>query len=308
MNLENKVKNRYWISKYLLELLFRVSKLERSSGGGSQDLQSVMENGKVYFNPTTYEYLAFNFPFPNSVLIGTKYGGMSSRQGSTTLSNNFSEIANSGITSLTVEAVADKNLLFSLPTDKSTGDYIIATLEDIEALKNEQGQVKVNYTGLSTVGFVAETLKTLDINGATPTIVSSPTTKFPFSTPNTYAGFFDSARGSSPTGRLIENPIDGQVHTWRFQISYINKGAGNNGSLDLILTNPVSGFQYVMPFTLPSGRTEGTLNNVAITIADGASIPAPNGYILQCRTSFSDANLTIDSISITRISQAVENF
>lgn len=180
-------------------------------------------------------------------------------------------------------------------------------LQDISEIRNEQGQVKINYIGLSTTGFIAEVIKVLDINSATPIVVSSPTTTYPFSTPNNYGGFFDSSRGSSPTGRLIENPINGQVHTWRFQISYVNKAAGNNGSLDLILTNPVSGFQYVMPFTLPSGRTSGTLNNVAITIADGASIPIPNGYILQCRTSFSDANLTIDSISITRISQAKEN-
>lgn len=192
-------------------------------------------------------------------------------------------------------------ILFPTPTVSAT--YILAT-EDQTI--NESGQVKVNYTGLTTTGFTAEVVKTLNINAATPTVVSSPTTTFPVSTPNSYVGVFDSARGTSPTGRLIENPINGQTHTWRIQLSFSGKVAGNNGALDLILTNPVSGFQYVMATTLPSGRTAGVINVLAITIADGASIPSPSGYILQAITSFTDATLAISIDSITRISHTVD--
>ncbi len=212
-------------------------------------------------------------------------------------------------------AGAGTSVLFEDPTIISTlkfpapaiaGDYIIATEDQIDALKNESGQVKVNYTGLNTTNFTADVEKILDINAATPTIVSSPTTTFPISTPNNYGGFFDATRGITPTGRLIENPINGQVHTWRIQLTYSGKTAGSNGSLDIILANPVSGFTYVLPFTLPSGRTSGTINSLAITIADQESIPDPRGYILKAITSFNDATLSINIDSITRISAGVE--
>lgn len=303
-------------------------------GGGTQDLQSVLDNGHYAESSDGNSYISLLDSTPsgyeNNLYIAnddfTSYSFLSMNK------NNGFLGATQGTQSGFINFVGGKFLLRdSLDTSLTSvrfapslgieGEthidipakaprlehYTLTTLEDIAELRNEQGQVKVNYTGLSTTGFTAEVVKILDINAATPTLVSSPTTIFPYSTPNTYSGFFDSARGSSPTGRLIENPVEGQVHTWRFQIGYSAKGVSNNGSFDLILTNPVSGFQYVMPFTLPSGRTSGTLNNVAITIADEASIPSPNGYILQCRTSFTDANLAINSISITRISQAVEN-
>lgn len=173
-----------------------------------------------------------------------------------------------------------------------------------EVFYNEAGQVKVNFTGLTLTNFTADTIKTFDINSGVPTIVSSPTTTFPHSTIHSYSGVFDSTRGSSPTGRLIENPINGQKHVWRVQGSYSNKATGNNGALDLVLKNPVSGFSVTKSITLPSGRTSGLFDELIITIADQASIPSPNGYILQSSTSFSDANLSISITSITRFSDA----
>lgn len=171
---------------------------------------------------------------------------------------------------------------------------------------NEAGQVRINYTGLGLVGFVADVAQAFNINAATPTVAASPTTTYPTSTPNSYAGVFDATRGTTPTGRLIENPILGQTHTWRFQVEYAGKVAGNNGALDIILTNPVSGFQYTMSFTLPSGRTSGILNDIAITIADNASISSPNGYILQTKTSFTDATLEVNVTNITRVSHSIK--
>jgi hypothetical protein len=172
--------------------------------------------------------------------------------------------------------------------------------------KIEAGQVKINYTGLSVTNFVSSVVKTFDINVATPVVVGSPTTTYPNSTPTNYSGVFSASRGSSPTGRLIENPIIGQLHTWRIQYSYSNKASGSNGAFDLIFTNPVSGFQFIMSNTFPSGRTNGVLNSIAITVADNESIPSPKGYILQAMTSFTDTDLTIEILSITRISNAIE--
>lgn len=199
-----------------------------------------------------------------------------------------------------------QKLAYNSNVDTSAKCIGLSSDYEIVQATNEAGQIKVNYTGLTLNNFTAETIKVFDVIAASATTVAPPTTTMPYSTSITFSSFFDAGRGSSPTGRFIENPRDGQVHTWRFQLSYTNKASGNNGSLDLIFTNPVSGFQFVMPFTLPSGRTSGTLNNVAITIADPASIPSPNGYILQAITSFSDTNLTIEINSITRISHALD--
>lgn len=190
-------------------------------------------------------------------------------------------------------------------TGKSVNGILFDETGDAE-LFDEAGQIRVDYLNLSTTNFVDGVVKTLDVNSATPIVFSFPTTMYPHSTPKSYVGFFDATRGVTPTGRFIENPIYGQTHIWRFQVSYANKASGNNGSLDLIMINPVSGFQYVMSFTLPSGKTNGILNILGITIANEQSIPPPEGYILQVSTSFTDSNLMVNIDSITRISIAVE--
>ena len=169
-------------------------------------------------------------------------------------------------------------------------------------INNESGQVKVNYTGLSLTGFTENVARTFNIGSATPTIVSSPTTMFPVSTSNNYSGIYDSTRAG---GKLIENPINGQVHNWRFQVLYSNKPSNLALGLDIVLLNPVSGFQYVINFTLPESKTSGQVNGTAISIADQASIPSPNGYIVQAIVSKTEAPLVIEIASITRISLAI---
>ena len=173
---------------------------------------------------------------------------------------------------------------------------------------NESGQVKVNYTGLTLSDFTADVYKVFDIISATTTVSDSPTTTYPHSTPNSYAGMFDGSRGNSPNGRLIENPIGGQVHTWRIQGSYSGKSTGGSGVelLYLRIRNPVSGFQIIKAITLPNGMDTGNIYEEIITIADDASIPSPNGYILEAATSMTDSGLTVQMDSITRISYAVE--
>ena len=173
---------------------------------------------------------------------------------------------------------------------------------------NESGQVKVNYTGLTLSNFTANVYKAFNIISATTTVAASPTTTYPHSTPNSYAGVFDETRGNSPNGRLIENPIGGQVHAWRIQGSYSGKSTGGNGVelLYLRIRNPVSGFQIIKAITLPNGVDTGNIYEEIITIADDASIPSPNGYILEAATSMTDSGLTVQMDSITRISYAVE--
>ena len=173
---------------------------------------------------------------------------------------------------------------------------------------NEAGQVKVNYTDLSVSNFTANTYKPFNIISATHAIAASPTTTYPHSTPNNYAGVFDGARGSTPNGRLIENPVGGQTHAWRLQGSYSGKSTGGSGVelLYLRIRNPVSGFQIIKAITLPNGIASGNIYEEFITIADDASIPSPNGYILEVASSVTDAGLTVQMDSITRISFAVE--
>jgi len=173
---------------------------------------------------------------------------------------------------------------------------------------NESGQVKVNYTGLTVNNFTANTYKPFNIISATHTVATSPTTTYPHSTPKNYAGVFDGARGNTPNGRLIENPVGGQTHAWRLQGSYSGKSSGGSGVelLYLRIKNPVSGFQIIKAITLPNGMASGNIYEEFITIADDASIPSPNGYILEVAASVTDAGLTVQMESITRISFAVE--
>ena len=173
---------------------------------------------------------------------------------------------------------------------------------------NEAGQVKVNYTGLTLNNFAANTYKTFNIISATTSLSGSPTTTYPHSTPNNYAGVFDGTRGNSPNGRLIENPIGGQVHAWRIQGSYSGKSTGGSGVelLYLRIRNPVSGFQITKAIVMPNGLAAAVVYEEIITIADTASIPSPNGYILEVASSVTDAGLTVQLDNITRISYAVE--
>lgn len=197
-------------------------------------------------------------------------------------------------------------------TTSSVRNNFAAAKSEIEALqarRNNAGQVKVNYgTTLALVGFVDGVIKTFNISAATPSLSAAPTTTWPFSAPNkTYADVFDAARGTLPVaGRLIENPVPGQVHLWRFQVAYSSKNGGETGPMALQIFNPVSGFVYPMPISLPTSATAGVFNCIGLTIADDASIPAPQGYILQASCGFTDPDLRIEITSITRISLASE--
>ena len=197
-------------------------------------------------------------------------------------------------------------------TDVVSTDNILEAIGKLQAkasaLRNEAGQVKVNYTGLSVSNFTANTYKVFDIISATTVLSAPPTTTYPHSTPNSYAGVFDGTRGNTPNGRLIENPIGGQVHAWRIQGSYSGKSTGGSGVelLYLRVRNPVSGFQIIKAITLPNGLATGNIYEEIITIADDASIPSPNGYILEAATSMTDSGLIVQIDNITRISFAVE--
>lgn len=176
--------------------------------------------------------------------------------------------------------------------------------------KNEAGQIKVNYTGLSLINFTINVGKQFNIGVATPTISTSPTTIYPNSTPNNYSGIFDLTRNGGTAefpGRLIENPIAGQAHVWRIIGTFANKPTANIGELIIRLENPTSGFKTIQQFTLPGRKTEGSFSALLYTIADSASITSPNGYILTAETSFTDSDLTINIESITRFSNAIDN-
>ncbi|WBV58183.1 pyocin knob domain-containing protein [Chryseobacterium daecheongense] len=179
------------------------------------------------------------------------------------------------------------------------------------ARKNESGQIKVSYAGLSVSNFTANTYKQLNINIATPTIVSSPVTKYPNSTPNNYKGIFDSGRNGGSTtysGRLIENPIPGQNHRWRIMGSFSDRtnALSDTLTLGIRLKNPVSGFSLMGVITVAPQQSSGEFSLYYDTIADAASISSANGYILEVVASSTDANLSVNINSITRFSEAIE--
>lgn len=203
-------------------------------------------------------------------------------------------------------------LVVSDSSDVVETDNIVEAFGKVQGqlnnIYNEAGQVKITYTGLSLTNFSSNTYKTFDLNTATPTVVSSPTTEYPHSTPNSYSGIFDSSRGASPNGRLIENPVSGQVHGWRIQGSWSGKSTSGGGVeiLHIKIRNPVSGFQLTKSIIMSNDLATGDFFEELITIADDQSIPSPNGYILEASSSTTDAGLTVQIDAITRISYAKE--
>jgi hypothetical protein len=157
MNLEEKTKNRYWISKFIKELLIRVSFLEKEINdigpGTPQNLQQTLDSGKSaqYDSNSSIEILAgvedsrrFNLNINNSFTsgLGSQFfvnsfvGFLSSNIGDRTsqfyASNGRSEIRETYLTNTTVvnflEPIA--NTTISYPA-KPIGDYTLATLDDI---------------------------------------------------------------------------------------------------------------------------------------------------------------------------------
>ena len=217
-------------------------------------------------------------------------------------------ISSSGVTSAPVAGSDIGSLPLTVAFSAITGKPTTLAGYGISDAYNESGQVKVNYTGLTLNNFTANTYKTFNIISATTSLSGSPTTTYPHSTPNSYAGVFDGARGNTPNGRLIENPIGGQVHAWRIQGSYSGKSTGGSGVelLYLRIRNPVSGFQITKAIVMPNGLAATAVYEEIITIADTASIPSPNGYVLEVASSVTDTGLTVKLDNITRISYAVE--
>jgi hypothetical protein len=176
--------------------------------------------------------------------------------------------------------------------------------------KNEAGQVVVSYIGLSVNNLTPNVFKQLDISSGTPTI-SSSSTKYPNSTPNSYVGFFDSARNGGTTtfqGRLIENPIVGQYHRYRIIGTWSRTSATVTQTFTARLKNPVSGFALTSPTTIDASSTSGQFVAYFDVIADSNSINSPNGYIIEFAYSnpTADSSFTVTPTSISRFSLAIE--
>lgn len=180
-------------------------------------------------------------------------------------------------------------------------------VRNLQKSHDEAGQVKVNWPDVSIVGFTASVKQFFDIAAGTPTL--SVLNIFPASSQGEgVAAIFDASRSDGNpgglVGKLIENASNKQAHIWRCIFSYSNKSVNANVGVSVGLENPNSGFIVKDADTLPSGSTEGTFTALLITLADDLSIPSPEGYILSCETTDTDALLEIGLESITRISNA----
>lgn len=102
---------------------------------------------------------------------------------------------------------------------------------------------------------------------------------------------------------FIENPIDGQFHTWRIIGSYTGKSGGGIATINVRLKNPVSGFTLTGATTCQKGSDADSFSINISTIADSGSLPtdaSPNrGYYFDIVT---DTKMRITINSITRIS------
>lgn len=171
---------------------------------------------------------------------------------------------------------------------------------------NEAGLVQVSYGSTLSVGaLVASTPKTFDIGAATPSVLPSST--YPNSAPTkTYADFFDAARGTLPNGRLIENPINGQLHLWTVSGSYSGKATAEVGSLKMRLRNLASGSLNERRIILLAGILTDTFSVDFYSTADASSITPPNGYVLDVIADFAPVGIQINISSITRLSFAID--
>lgn len=172
---------------------------------------------------------------------------------------------------------------------------------------NNAGHVKVNYTGLTIVGFESAIVKQFPLYQATAIVSPQPTTEWPNNSIAQYNGGMW-IPGDNPinTGRLRENNVLGQVTRWRIIGTYTNKTIGNTTSLQIGLKNPDSGFYAVGKNYLPATVQDGDFAFEISTISDLASLDTGNGYIIDAKCSTTDPTLTISITSISRISEATE--
>jgi len=178
-----------------------------------------------------------------------------------------------------------------------------------------EGQVKINGSGgqpITSVNFENDIAKIFEYDNGALDLSPSPVTQFPSNITNpTDADIVD-----PNTFRLLENPIEGQVHYWRIEYRFANKGGNNNLGITIGLRNPVSGFTITKTDTLfssarfspnvtfPDGSNKQLPSSlILVTIADSASIGT--GYQLFGATTSTDNDLTITIDSVTRISTSM---
>ena len=144
-------------------------------------------------------------------------------------------------------------------------------------LADNNGQVKVN-DGNGIVAGWAFGDPSIDnqwqsILYTTPLGLSAfPTTSWPKTTPSQADGdIYDSAND-----RFIENPVLGQAQMWRIQFEYV-KAMGPNTEVFFELRNNLSGFILADYFLAQREGVPYFDLVTTLTIADGASLPAPNG-------------------------------
>lgn len=171
------------------------------------------------------------------------------------------------------------------------------------ASTNNQGQVKITYTGLTLSSFLSGVLQVFDFTVANNIVLDYPTTKWPVGqsayNPDVFITTTDSYR-------LRENNVLGQVHRWRIMGTYYNKSVGVTTSLQLVLMNPDSNFSAVGKNYLPANVTQGDFAFEITTIADNNSLDTNKGYVIAAKTSSDDSILTIEITSIVRISEATD--
>jgi len=100
-------------------------------GGGSQDLQSVLDEGGFAQSPDTVSYIDINLDNVGAN-IDMSFG-TSTEYSTFSLDENEAKMSHTeaGKTNRIIIPASDNDTNFSLQSDKPTGDYILATLDDI---------------------------------------------------------------------------------------------------------------------------------------------------------------------------------
>jgi len=271
-------------------LLPRVTTANRDaemSPNGVKPTGSQLQTGTLIFNTTSKSFQFWEDTNTVSVAPAGRWSNLAVAAGGTQ--------GNDG--------VVKANLSVTLPTPATTDPgYILLQ------------QVGSN-VGNSGGGNVAKWY-TLDVDPGEFTLSAPPTTSWPENEPNPVITSFwrDNAfvvPSTAGSGGLIggngdsfrENSVPGQIHVWRINI-YNSSGSSSSTAISLRLRNPLSGFTTsAVTLFSPSAGTE-LQTAIFYTIADGASLPAPNGtgngYVLEFRSG--SGNYAIWVESVTRVS------
>ena len=208
-----------------------------------------------------------------------------------------------GITGTQIDANGDLILSYSDGATENAGHIGGGGVANI--MPNYAGHVTADIAGATLTGSwgTSGSWRQIPLQSATINIAPAPNSIFPVGS--------DQKLYDTATGRFRENNQSGQVHTWRFTVSYSALASGQTFYLIGRLRNPDSSFEATASQVIYTANniTSGTLVFSFETVADANSLEDGRGYIFEIQAIFNSwqASSVLNLTKILRTSLAMEN-